>query len=1011
MLRGFKGIILLLALATQPLGAAEFSLNRDELLKLVEITAPKVNLFKEIWAHDPEAQIYAGTTRDFIYWILGHFPAHQSSSAQIEAIKKLKERDHIDISEFIHQSSDVDVISSNPDSLAEVLIQKWPVRRIEVIRSQSLIGTLFDEVHQGYMAIEKMRLKSQGQIYTPPAFGEPIQEILSGNLNVHFSSSHYFWRTRFAREGLNHPALLALRFLRNWILDQTKRNGIIEALPPDLFSRISFIFSEALQDQKFKTFLNHEKSRFWFNTLVRKCFNLNKDRISIINLMKDIGLWKLLEANDDKLESINLLSFYEVIDTEASSQWIIEQGLKPSDIISDFGDLNYLTVYHATESRHTYRLIISKGFLPSETGAVGHGLYVFPYHLKKEAHHWAFKRSRDEDLVFELSLDPQTRVLDITAGSKAHNLVLKIAHKMNLSLVDATEFVAGKVGAEIIKYGFGKDFAFCIRSSRIIQKTNGLHLSLTDFSEILRESKNLTPDNLSTWAKRVLGLGPAFSDLHNIISGIPYALRYQATAELIKTTYGLSLRDRLQYAADFLKWFDNASDHTHYDTVKSLIEFTFLEIFDRLASEPRSSDHLSNLRYDEALDAVNHISSDVALIIVEQAPIRDRIFSWLSSRWSDFENDQSFEFRNSNRVKPLIDIYGMSRLVHYSLAYQDFKSKIKEQAFKYGPLYLLISRIEPIHDLTNETLDWLYASGIENQIKFNQLIHLINEQIESSSATDSSSRWAPEVLHTLLEIGQKFLDQPQNKEKTEERIKTQICIFGIKTLMRVYISEVELNQFKESLEQSLLIKSNYLLATQLHSIIYQNMIVSKSITPNRLLYLIEASPTPKSFVVYLQTSLLGHINILSSEYQPALHKLMTRLSPALAVEIYAEILQFAIDQKSTPDLSHSIDNLTASLWRHLAESNALDEIASYQIEPSRLTYAHWAFGRSADLVNGLLRESKAFDQYHTSASNRNLDIEKSLAQFQEEIHRLWEDKASCQSNLASFSRIEDQSKQ
>src|SRR3989338_7551235 len=85
-------------------------ITAKEFQQLAQELAPKVDLFRDIWEKDPAAEFYGGTTRDFLYWVKGKFRGAESHEQALQVMKQLRQREQIDIKEFLMPDSDVDII-------------------------------------------------------------------------------------------------------------------------------------------------------------------------------------------------------------------------------------------------------------------------------------------------------------------------------------------------------------------------------------------------------------------------------------------------------------------------------------------------------------------------------------------------------------------------------------------------------------------------------------------------------------------------------------------------------------------------------------------------------------------------------------------------------------------------------------------------------------------------------------------------------------------------------------
>ena len=60
-----------MTLASSVLAHADPLLTVDEFRRFAGAVAPRVNLFKDVWEKNPDAELFGGTSRDFLYWWKG----------------------------------------------------------------------------------------------------------------------------------------------------------------------------------------------------------------------------------------------------------------------------------------------------------------------------------------------------------------------------------------------------------------------------------------------------------------------------------------------------------------------------------------------------------------------------------------------------------------------------------------------------------------------------------------------------------------------------------------------------------------------------------------------------------------------------------------------------------------------------------------------------------------------------------------------------------------------------
>ena len=101
-----------------------------EFRALAEKTAHNVELFQKIWETDPDAALYGGTSRDFL-WFLRKKLSRATSADDLKRIAATLSARAIDAREFIVGNSDVDVITDQ--RVAEIDFDEALITRIEPI--------------------------------------------------------------------------------------------------------------------------------------------------------------------------------------------------------------------------------------------------------------------------------------------------------------------------------------------------------------------------------------------------------------------------------------------------------------------------------------------------------------------------------------------------------------------------------------------------------------------------------------------------------------------------------------------------------------------------------------------------------------------------------------------------------------------------------------------------------------------------------------------------------------
>src|SRR5687767_4172754 len=104
-------MLLLLALSAHAEESWQQWISEAEFRALCETLSHRVDFFEKIWASNPEAQLYGGTSRDFLWFVRGELAKATSKEDLTRRVDALKAR-KIDVKEFVVGNSDVDVISA-----------------------------------------------------------------------------------------------------------------------------------------------------------------------------------------------------------------------------------------------------------------------------------------------------------------------------------------------------------------------------------------------------------------------------------------------------------------------------------------------------------------------------------------------------------------------------------------------------------------------------------------------------------------------------------------------------------------------------------------------------------------------------------------------------------------------------------------------------------------------------------------------------------------------------------
>ena len=465
-------------------------LSEEEFRQLASDLAPKVNLFREVWAKDPEATFYGGTTRDYLYWLKGKFlEAHSRGEAEAVALK-LRKVSSIDVRNFIIGDSDVDVVSPNK---VEIKAEDFGIRKFDVISPntfdpQTELGK--NELWQGHAPAEKIRLNRVG-ISQAKELGDGLHEIYTGKLSVHFAEPEKFLQTKYAKAGENHPILLALRYLRLQAINYYRTHGpgypkrelLMAALDPASEAAVKKIIRDALNSEELKPYLENQRFRSWINGTIQKSFRSYTNPTAALQLMKEFHVDQLsLLYGEKNIEPIYQYVFAKHRNTEEIAENIQTFQVKTESFFqnpeSHFPD-GFL--YHGTKTESAFRSIIFQGTMPSGSGTAGPGLYGVSQFQKADAEKWGERKER----LIKLPVKSSAKIVDITKGEGQR--IWRIFEKQN---GEDHQLFADTFGIDILKYPY--DFeAFVVNNSQTLGQAQGVYRELLPFPEFLAKMKKI----------------------------------------------------------------------------------------------------------------------------------------------------------------------------------------------------------------------------------------------------------------------------------------------------------------------------------------------------------------------------------------------------------------------------------------------------------------------------------------------------------------------------------------
>jgi hypothetical protein len=455
-------------------------LTLDEFRQLASELAPKVNLFRRVWAQDPNAQFYGGTSRDFLYWILKQFDG-VTQRDQVEAkLKELRSLPSIHVRDFISWGSDIDVLTHAPK--LDVSPEEFGVKKVDAISRDRLdpaseLGR--SEILQGYIPAEKIVVGKSG-IVPQGAFGDGVREIYEGKLTVHFSTPEEFASTHYAKQKLNHPILLALRYLRLQAMNTGTRHSHLIPEDPEVSNRIRSVVQSALSDPEFKKYLGKDQFKKWLNGTIQKTFRF-PDEAQV--LMKEYGVDKLVTRYG--LDPINQYLFAKKRDPYELADRFRQYGVKEEDVlINPVKALKGSTLSHGTKSEQAFRSILFEGVLPSASGSAGEGLYAVPVHRSEFAAHWG----KSKDRVVDFQVKPEARFLDMTRGPGQELKAQFFRRNPGASLEQFCDFF----GIDILRYPYlAEPEAVVVKNSSVLEAPQGHTRKLLSFSKILEQAESV----------------------------------------------------------------------------------------------------------------------------------------------------------------------------------------------------------------------------------------------------------------------------------------------------------------------------------------------------------------------------------------------------------------------------------------------------------------------------------------------------------------------------------------
>ncbi|MEK7356670.1 MAG: hypothetical protein AAB250_09485, partial [Bdellovibrionota bacterium] len=542
----FHGPVATAAETAMPISFEEFKALSAEL-------APKVNLFQDVWKLDPKAEFFGGTSRDYLYWLKGRFRGASSRADADAVIANLRRERVIDVRSFILHESDVNVVAEGRVAIDG---SRYGIKKIDAIDSKRLDPATAegrDELKQGYIPAEKIRLGRAG-LKTASGFGDGAREIYESKPTIHFASDADFWSTKFAKLGLNHPVLLALRYIRLLGVDHFQNFG--EAVPDEaaLLSRIDpasaravkSTIDRALGDERVGIFLKAEKFRSWMNQAIQKGFRSYTNPTAVMTLYRHFGA-DTLATTFSGLEPINQYLFSHLYDPTEIERNVQKYSVDPSRLYETVeAHFPERKIYHGTRSEQAFRSIVFQGILPSEGGTAGAGLYGVP--IKDLA--FAVTWGGDMNRVVVLELKENAKIVDIDRGYGR-----ELFEKFVPTGRDKESEFARAFGIDVLKYSYSVN-AYVVKNGAVLKSVNGYTRKLMPFSELLREVSRhegsyslrnalqmISDNHLSETEAGILAQEASMKQAVSELRSIPIAamLKHRSVAPFIESSLVISV--------------------------------------------------------------------------------------------------------------------------------------------------------------------------------------------------------------------------------------------------------------------------------------------------------------------------------------------------------------------------------------------------------------------------------------------------------------------------------------
>ena len=489
-------------------------ITRDEFARLGAALAKKVDLFQDAWVQDEKAELFGGTTRDFLYWIKGQFKdVHTRAEAEAK-MRALEGLPRIAVRDFMMADSDADIVGN-----ASLDIRDYGLRKLDLISNErfdpeSEAGK--NELGQGYIPVEKIRLGRNGWIPWP-GFGDGIGEIYSGRPTVHFTDAATFKDTKYAQDNENHEILLAVRYVRQLAMNYFREHG--KDLPdkeklfdvdPDSFRAVKDVIARASGPLVLQDHFRSYRFGTWLNKAIEKAFRSYTNPTATHLLFRELGLDHFVEVHAGNVKPINQYLFAKYRDASTVEKNLTEFNVdRAAFFLAPESRLPGLKLFHGTRTEEAFRSILFQGILPSESGVGGPGLYGVPEKDIKFAETWG----RSNDRVVVLDVSPHAKVVDITEGEGK-----RIFDRFGKSEDEFAEFF----GVDIIRYPYGATEAYVVKNGGVLTGVKGHARRLLSFGELLTLAQQADTKEKAVAFLKILDLNaPKAKDNETLLRSLP----------------------------------------------------------------------------------------------------------------------------------------------------------------------------------------------------------------------------------------------------------------------------------------------------------------------------------------------------------------------------------------------------------------------------------------------------------------------------------------------------------